>query len=126
VARIEASPLREYLDWLAQRVSRDFPDHDARWAWSVEDLDRFWLSIVDYYGVDFTELWTEIRTAEEMPFTRWFTGAKLNWAQHLLRKGSDDDVALVCVREGDHPARDITFADLRRSVASAAGWLRRS
>jgi acetoacetyl-CoA synthetase len=92
----------------------------------VEDLDRFWLSIVDYYGVDFTELWTEIRTAEEMPFTRWFTGAKLNWAQHLLRKGSDDDVALVCVREGDHPARDITFADLRRSVASTAGWLRRS
>jgi acetoacetyl-CoA synthetase len=125
-ARIESSALREYLNWLEKREGRPFPDHDALWTWSVEDLDRFWISLVDYYEVDFSTPWTQVRTADPMPHTRWFTGARLNWAQHLLRHGADDDTALVCVQEGGLPAREIGFGDLRRSVAAAAGWLRRA
>ena len=124
--RIEHSALRAYLDWLEQREGRPFPDHDALWAWSVADLDRFWLSIVDYYQVEFSTPWTQVRTADPMPFTRWFTGARLNWAQLVLRTGADDEVALVCVQEGGRPAREITFGALRASVASVAGWLRRA
>ncbi|GAA2535482.1 acetoacetate--CoA ligase [Pseudonocardia hydrocarbonoxydans] len=125
-ARIEGSALRAFLDRLEEREGRPFPDHDALHAWSVEDVGRFWLSVVEYFGVEFSAPWTEVRTAEEMPRTRWFTGARLNWAQHLLRRGADADAALVCVREGGTPAREITFAELRRSVAAAAGWLRRA
>ncbi|MEV7554659.1 acetoacetate--CoA ligase [Amycolatopsis sp. NPDC089917] len=124
--RVEKSALRAYLNWLEGREGRSFPDHDAFWIWSVEELDRFWLSVVDYYGVDFAEPWTRVRTADPMPHTRWFTGAHLNWAQHALRKGAEDATALVCVQEGGLPAREITFGALRRSVAAAAGWLRRA
>jgi acetoacetyl-CoA synthetase len=125
-ARIESSPLRAYLNWLEEREGRPFPDHDAFWAWSVEDLDRFWISVVDYYEVDFSAPWTQVRTAAPMPHTRWFPGARLNWAQHMLRSGTDDATALICVQEGGLPARHITFGTLRRSVAASAGWLRRA
>lgn len=125
-ARIEDSALRAYLNWLAEREGRPFADHDALHAWSVEDLDRFWISLVDYYRVEFSTPWTQVRTADPMPHTRWFTGATLNWAQHLLRNGADDAPALLCVQEGGLPAREITFGALRRSVAAAAGWLRRA
>lgn len=125
-ARIENSALREYLNWLEKRQRQPFPDHDALWAWSVEDLDRFWISLVDYYGVEFSTPWQQARTADPMPHTRWFTGARLNWAQHALRRGADDATALLCVQEGGLPAREITFGALRRSVAAAAGWLRRA
>lgn len=125
-ARIENSALREYLNWSEEREGRPFPDHDAFWAWSVEDIDRFWLSIVDYFGVEFSAPWTQVRTTDPMPHTRWFTGARLNWAQHALRRGADDATALVCVQEGGAPAREITWGALRRSVAAAAGWLRRA
>ncbi|WP_214406787.1 acetoacetate--CoA ligase [Pseudonocardia lacus] len=124
--RIRDSALRAYLDWLQEREGRAFPDHDSLHAWSVEDLDRFWTSVVDYYEVDFSAPWTRVRTADPMPRTRWFTGARLNWAQHALRHGADDDPALLCVQEGGRPAREITFGELRRSVAAAAGWLRRA
>jgi len=60
-----------------------------------------------------------VRTADPMPHARWFSGARLNWAQHALRHGTDDATALVCVQEGDGPAREITRAALRRSVAAA-------
>lgn len=125
-ARIESSALREYLDWLEKREGRTFPDHDALHAWSIEDLDRFWVSLVDFYGVDFSTPWTQVRTDDPMPHTRWFPGAELNWAQQVLRRGVEDDIALVCVQEGGLPAREITFGELRRSVAAAAGWLRRA
>src|ERR1700744_3105099 len=124
--RIAKSALREYLNWLEGRVGRPFPDHDALWAWSVEDLDGFWSSIVAYYQVEFSAPPAQVRTADPMPQVRWFTGARLNWAQHALRRGADDATALVCVQEGGQPAREITRGDLRRSVAAAAAWLRRA
>jgi acetoacetyl-CoA synthetase len=123
-ARVEGSALREYLDWLAEREGRPFADHDALWEWSVADLDRFWLSIVDYYRVAFSAPWSEVRTPDPMPRTRWFTGARLNWAEHVLRRGADPDVALLCVREGGAPPQDVTWGALRRSVGALAGWLR--
>lgn len=103
--RIERSALRAYLDWLAEREGRPFDDHDALHAWSVADVDRFWCSVVEYYGVAFSTPYTQVRTTDPMPHARWFTGARLNWAEHALRHGADDDTALVCVREGGAPAR---------------------
>lgn len=124
--RIGKSALRQYLNWLEIHEGRPFPDHDALWAWSVKDLDRFWSSIVEYYEVEFSTPWTQVRTADPMPHARWFSGARLNWAQHALRRGAEDGTALVCVQEGGRPAREITRGALRRSVAAAAAWLRRA
>jgi acetoacetyl-CoA synthetase len=124
--RIEGSALRAYLAWLEEREGRGFAGHDEFWAWSVADVDRFWCSIVDYYEVAFSAPWDRVRTADPMPHTRWFTGGRLNWAEHALRRGAEDDPALVCVQEGGGRAREITFGELRRSVAAAAGWLRRA
>src|SRR6201986_1583996 len=61
-----------------------------------------------------------------MPHARWFSGARLNWAQHALRRGADDATALVCVQEGGRPGRETTGGDLPRAVAAAAAWLRRA
>ena len=124
--RIAGSLLRDHLDWLERREGRPFPDHDAFWAWSVADLDRFWTSIAEYFDVDFSARASQVRTADPMPHTRWFPGARLNWAQHLLRRGDDDATALVVLQEGGGPARDVTWRELRRSVGAAAGWLRRA
>ncbi|TAM90797.1 MAG: acetoacetate--CoA ligase [Jatrophihabitans sp.] len=124
--RIAASVLRGYLDRLQEREGRPFRDHDDLWAWSVADLDRFWCSVIDHFGIGFSAPWTRVRTAEPMPRTRWFPGAGLNWAQHTLRCGRDDAAALVCVREGGTPAREVTRGDLRAAVAAAAAWLRRA
>jgi acetoacetyl-CoA synthetase len=124
--RIERSALRGYLDWLQEREGRPFPDHDTLWQWSVRELDRFWASVVEYYDIELSAPWTQVRTADPMPHTRWFTGARLNWAQHALRPGTEHATALVCVREGGLAERVISRGELRRSVAALAGWLRRA
>ncbi|TQS41198.1 acetoacetate--CoA ligase [Cryptosporangium phraense] len=120
----DRSALRAYLDWLERREGRPFPDHDALWSWSVEDVDRFWLSIVDYYDVTFATPWTRVRTPDPMPRTRWFSGARLNWAEHALRRGADHDVALLSVGEGHRDQKETTYRSLREQVAAVAHWLR--
>ncbi|GAB06659.1 putative acetoacetyl-CoA synthetase [Gordonia amarae NBRC 15530] len=122
--RIRQSPLRHYLDWLERREGREYPDHTALWQWSVTDLTGFWSSIVDYYDVGFSAPANRVLTDDPMPDARWFPGARLNWAEHMLRRGRDGDAALICVQEGGHPAHEITFAELREQVAAMAGWLR--
>jgi acetoacetyl-CoA synthetase len=124
--RMASSRLREYLDWLAIREGRDFPDHATFWAWSTTEVERFWGSIAAYFEVEFSTGSDCVLTRGVMPDVRWFPGARLNWAQHMLRHGDSDDPALICCREGTGEDRQISWTQLRRDVAAAAGWLRRA
>ncbi len=42
-----------YVRWLAEERGREFAidEYDALWRWSVDDLDGFWRSIWDHFGV---------------------------------------------------------------------------
>ncbi len=126
--RAAGSTLRAFLDWLGEREGREFPDHSALWAWSTQEVDRFWTAIWDFTGVTASTPYTAVREGEGMPGVRWFPGSRLNFAEHCLRPGSDDDVALICLREPHDGAplapRNLTWRQLRRDVAAFAGWLR--
>jgi acetoacetyl-CoA synthetase len=52
---------------------------------------------------------------------RWFTGARLNFAENLLRR--DDDHVALAFRNEIGAVRDVTFAGLRRQVAAARAAL---
>src|SRR5947209_6805003 len=45
--RIEQARITDYVRWLG----RGFSDYDALWRWSVEDLEGFWGSVAEYFGV---------------------------------------------------------------------------
>ena len=48
------SRLAEYLRWLAQSPSaRRFERTTSSWRWSVDDLEAFWTSVVEFFGVQF-------------------------------------------------------------------------
>ena len=59
-----------------------------------------------------------------MPGAKWFSGARLNFAENLLRY-RDDSVALIFKGE-DHPTRKMTYAELYDEVARLAKSLRAS
>ena len=40
-----------YVEWLRTERGLDFPGYDELWRWSVTDLEGFWASIWDYFGV---------------------------------------------------------------------------
>ncbi len=57
-----------------------------------------------------------------MPGAKWFTGARLNFAENLLRR-RDDKTALIFKGESQ-PVRKLTYAELYSEVAKTAAALR--
>jgi acetyl-CoA synthetase len=76
--------------------------------------------------LDWTKPWTEVLNWSNPPFAKWFVGGELNIAVNCVDRhvtaGKGDKVAIHWEGEpGD--TRDITYADLLKSVSQAANTL---
>ena len=60
----------------------------------------------------------------EMPGAEWFPGARLNYAEHMLRRTTTDEVAVVARSNTREPV-ELTFGELREQVARARAGLQR-
>lgn len=122
----ERSRIGNYLRWLARERDLDFPDYDALWRWSVTDLDGFWRSLWDYFAVTAHAPPQAVLTSRRMPGARWFPGARLNYAEHVLRApglGVDDPV--VVAHSQSRPPSTLTVGELREQVRRVRAGLRR-
>jgi acetoacetyl-CoA synthetase len=121
---VERSNMTAYMRWLeAERGLELGGDYDALWRWSVDDLEGFWSSIWDYFGVRASQPYAEVLAGREMPGARWFPGAELNYAENILRDQPDDRVAVVHASEL-RSLDQLTWGELREQVAAAAAALR--
>ena len=122
----ETSRIGDYLRWLRENRNLDFVDYDALWRWSVTDLDGFWRSIWDYFQVIAHSMPTVTLTTRDMPGFRWFPGATLNYAEHVLRMpGIADDAPAVIAHSQTRPSVTLTAQQLRDEVRRVRAGLKR-
>ena len=67
-----------------RRAGVDLAGYDELWRWSVTDLEGFWGSLWDFFGVRAHTPYERVLGSREMPGAEWFTGARLNYAEHML------------------------------------------
>ena len=103
-------------------------DFQSLYRWSVARPDAFWPEVWDFCGV-VADPWNEVvvgleRMAPPDPALgpRWFTGARLNFAENLLRF-ADEREALVFWNEQGRQ-RALTYRELGDAVAAVARALR--
>ena len=65
-------------------------DYHELWRWSVEDLEGFWSSIVDYYELPIHGDRTRVLVDPAMPGARWYPDAEVNYAEAVFRRASPD------------------------------------
>jgi acetoacetyl-CoA synthetase len=121
----ETTEIGRYLNWLRDERGRDLADYDALWRWSIEDLEGFWGSIWDFFGVRAHEPYERVLGAREMPGAEWFPGARLNYAEHALGTDEDSDRVAVVARSQTREPIELIFGELREQVALARAGLRR-
>src|SRR4051812_24364064 len=123
--RRSSSRLAAFMAWAAAREGRSLSDYDEVLAWSLADLEGFWSSFAEWYGVRWQATATRALGRAEMPGAQWFPGGRLNYAEHVLYPpaGADKDgVAVVFARE-DGLRRTMTWRELRTEVAAVREWL---
>ncbi|CAF0791737.1 unnamed protein product [Rotaria sp. Silwood1] len=87
------------------------------YEWSINHISKFWEEFWLYmdikYSVPFEQILEENKKMDEIP--RWFLGARLNYAENLLRF-KDNRIAIYACSEGDPSIKTMTFAELNESV----------
>ena len=80
-AAIESSQLTAFTDWLADRHGLEFGEYADLWKWSTDEPDAFWRAIWEYFDVISSGSFDSALGSLEMPGTKWFEGAELNYAE---------------------------------------------
>lgn len=123
-----ASRLGRFLDRVGVERGRPFADYEEAWAWSVDDLDGFWRELWNEFDLISHAPWSEaLAPGQSMPGTRWFAGARLNYAEHVLRGvGSHRDGPLLLGRSQTRADRDVSSAEFVAEVGRIQEGLRQA
>ncbi|WP_370520652.1 acetoacetate--CoA ligase [Thioalkalivibrio sp. XN279] len=122
--QVARAQLTRFMASASGAAGRPLETYDALWRWSIEQRDAFWAAVWDFCEVKASRRWDVVlENGEQMPGARWFTGARLNFAENLLRQDDPGRLALVW-RGEDGSRRTFTRAELYRETARLAGALR--
>jgi acetoacetyl-CoA synthetase len=123
-AALERTNISKFVAWLKENRGLVFDDYGSLWQWSVDELPDFWSAIYDYFEVISHATPEAVLRSREMPGAEWFPGARLNYAEHCLARGDDEEVVILA-RSQTRPSSELTRGELRDAVARArAGLLR--
>ena len=111
--------------FITERTGVKFAGYHDLWQWSVTETAEFWRGIWDFFQIQADGTRAEVISDAGMPGARWFPGTRLNYAEHALRHGDDDTVAVTAISE-DGTTTTTTWGELRAQVAALSGWLRRA
>lgn len=123
---IETSRMGRFLTWLRAERGVEVDDYAGLWEWSVTELSGFWRAIWDYFEVIAHDEPSATLADAKMPGARWFPGATLNYAEHVLRMPGlgDDDAVVIAYSQSREPVT-LTARQLRDQVRRVAAGLRR-
>ncbi|MDZ7828164.1 MAG: acetoacetate--CoA ligase [Halofilum sp. (in: g-proteobacteria)] len=122
---LATSRMAQYMHWLDEAGYGRFADYDALYRWSVSDLDGFWQSVWEHTGIIAHTPAAAVLAEDRMPGAQWFPGARLNYAENLLREALYGDPlrpALHAVSE-TRPERRLTYGELLAEVAAFRAFL---
>ncbi|MCC5999554.1 MAG: acetoacetate--CoA ligase [Pararhodobacter sp.] len=123
--RAEATAMAQFIRWLQAERGLSFADYQALWEWSVTDLEGFWTAIIAFFDLELTP-WQAVLGNRAMPGAEWFPGARVNFAQHVLRHARDRPQAQALIAWSETYGRqEMTWAELHDRVARTATGLRR-
>ncbi|NKC14340.1 MAG: acetoacetate--CoA ligase [Gammaproteobacteria bacterium] len=110
-ARRRNANMRAFMETVNAKWGLAIDDYQALHRWSITQREDFWVSVWDFCEVIAdTRGEVVLENGEAMPGARWFPGARLNFAENLLRR-RDDKPAFI-FRGEDRVERTMTYAQL--------------
>ena len=123
--RVKESNLVAFIAFVNEHYGLELESYPQLHKWSVEAIPDFWAAMWQFGGIKFSEPYTQVvDDIQKFPGAKWFIGARLNFAENLLRE-RDDRLAFIFQGE-TRQAGKITYAAVYDRVARLAASLRRT
>ena len=121
--QIKQTNLYHFLTVVNKKFQQDFDDYASLYKWSIENTADFWETMWEFADIIASEPYHQvIDDVSKMPGAQWFSGARLNFAENLLRF-RDERVALIFKGEAQQSIK-ITYVELYDEVARLAKALK--
>jgi len=116
--------ITKFIGLINERYATKINSFNELHDWSIKNLNEFWALAWEFGDIRASNPYDTVLTpAKQLMDAKWFRGARLNFAENLLRY-RDDRTALIFKGEGGKTTSRITYAELYRQVARLAKSLR--
>ena len=120
---IKNATLTRFMEFVNKKHGMNFRTYFELYQWSIENIPDFWARMWEFADVKSSRGYEQVvDDLSQFPGTKWFPGARLNFAENLLRY-RDDRPAFIFRGETQKYAR-MTYAELYTTVARLAKALR--
>ena len=117
--------MADFMRFVNTRCGKDFHEYRELYQWSVDDIPAFWDAAWHYFDVICSRPYdTVVDDLSRFPGAKWFVGARLNYAENILRFCDADGTAMT-FRGEDFVRKELSRRDLRQTVIRLAAAFRR-
>jgi acetoacetyl-CoA synthetase len=121
--RIKQANMTMFIDFVNKKHRLNINSYSQVHNWSTENIPDFWAAMWEFGGIIASRRYDKVvDDLRKFPGAKWFEGARLNFAENLLRY-RDDQTAFVFKGETGKSAK-INYRELYNSVARLAKSLR--
>ena len=120
---IQQSNLSSFHKKIKSDLGLEFDQYHKLHEWSVCHPEQFWKQVWEFGEIRCSKKWdTVLENRDKFPGAKWFPGARLNFAENLLRDRSDRIAIISRLENGTR--RTVSFSELYEQVAVCAKGLR--
>ena len=99
---IEQANMTHFMEYVNKRCRLSLSDYTQLYEWSIANVEQFWEAMWVFVDIIHSQPYSEVfQAGEEMLDCHWFAGARLNFAENLLRY-RDKQTALIFLDEAGH------------------------
>jgi len=130
-AFIKETRMTAFTEWLSRKVGKVFPDYTSLHTWSIENIEAFWESYLEFTGILYSAPHRQVLDTRKMPGARWFSGMRLNFAENILARGFQGPAIAYWIERSWNPSDPedscqggYSYSELRTWAARCARGLR--
>jgi acetoacetyl-CoA synthetase len=121
--RKEGANITRFIEFVNRMHGLQLDSYSELYDWSVEEIDDFWATMWEFSGIRASRSYDVVLDdIRRFPGASWFPGARLNFAENLLRV-RDDRPALIFKGE-TRKSGAMSYAQLYDAVSRLAGAFR--
>ncbi len=121
--KVKNANMTRFIEFVNRKYRKKFRTYDELYQWSIDSIPDFWAAVWDFCEIKASRKYDQVvDDLKKLPGASWFVGAKLNFAENLLRY-RDDRLAFIFRGETKKSAQ-MTYAELYSTVARLAASLR--
>ena len=121
--RAEASQMNQFRLFANKKYGMELDNYRDLYNWSVNEITYFWEAVWSFGNPVVSKDYHQVVDDDsKMPGAKWFSGARLNFAENLLRR-RDNHTAILSRGEGKDD-RKISYNELYSEVEKMAAALR--